>query len=93
MTDRDAFKILSLQPKEWPAAVEKLSGVERDDLARRLADFAQSAAWLSAYAEQRHGCGCGDQGHGDAVDSAKRAQAGVREALGFTYPNRGVLSL
>ena len=93
MTDRDALKILSLPPVEWPAAVEALNISERGELADILTHFAQQSAWLSVYAEQRNGCGCGDQGHESAAKAAQCAQVETRKALGFTYPKSGVLSL
>jgi hypothetical protein len=44
---------------------------------------------MAEYIEQRCLTGCGDQGHDDAVKAANKVLAGVRKAMGFTYPKRG----
>lgn len=72
---------------------DEMSGTQRGKLAEDLQDLALSAAWKSAYLDHRHGSGCGDQGHADSVKHANKVLKAVRQAFGFTYPERGAINV
>lgn len=57
-------------PVDWEKTVDKLTTRERDDLRRELEGISERAAMLAGYLDERHGYGCGDQGHEKAVKRA-----------------------
>jgi hypothetical protein len=75
----------------WQVSYKQLaylaSHVMTDDEKRQLGDhfegLAVNAARIAAYLEQRHGSGCGDQGHEKAVKEQNRVARKVRQAMGY----------
>jgi hypothetical protein len=68
-----ALELVQLGP---PDALSVIAGAGRDnlgDLTRSLEGIAEWATWLARYVDERHGGGCGDQGHKPALASANRA--------------------
>lgn len=63
---------LDLSPIEWEKKVDELSGSQKDELRRYLEGISERAAMLAGYLEERHGYGCGDHGHKNAVKRANR---------------------
>lgn len=64
---------LQFAPVDWEQTINSLTNSERDVLRRQLEGLATCAGKLAAYLDERHGNGCGDQGHLKAVKAANRA--------------------
>ena len=58
-------------PVDWDNIFSNLSAEQRGKVARELEGIALKAAELAAYAEERYGYGCGDQGHDAAVKASR----------------------
>jgi len=69
MTAQD---LMALAPIDWEKTVDGLSISERGELSRKLEGISARAAVLAGYLDERHGYGCGDQGHKKAVRRANR---------------------
>ena len=67
-----AKKLMETAPVDWEKAVDKILTRQRDELRRQLEGTAERAAVLAGYMDERHGYGCGDQGHKKAVKQANR---------------------
>ncbi len=67
-----AQELMQLAPVDWEKTVDGISTRERDDLRRELEGIGERAASLAGYLDERHGYGCGDQGHRKAVKKANR---------------------
>jgi hypothetical protein len=67
-----AKKLMATAPVDWEKAVDKILTRQRDELRRQLEGIAERAAVLAGYMDERHGYGCGDQGHKKAVKQANR---------------------
>ena len=63
-------RLLAKAPIEWQKAVDRMSRSERNDAARAFEGIAKRAAMLAGYLDERHGYGCGDQGHDKGVETA-----------------------
>lgn len=70
MKKTKAQRFMRLAPVDWEKAVDKLMIEERDEIRRELEGIAERAAMLAGYLDERHGYGCGDQGHSKAVKTA-----------------------
>lgn len=75
--------ILTLAPVDLQEHVNGLSTEERRSLCEQIEVISDRAAFVSQYLGERHGYGCGDQGHDDAVKAANKARRKVRNAFGF----------
>jgi len=92
-TDELIEDVLTCAPSMWRMKVEQLSMEEARALDAALADQVERMTFLRSYISDRAGlAGCGDQGHESANSNAKRAVAGARKAMGFSYPKRGPLA-
>ena len=67
-----AETLLKLAPIDWEKTVDKLKENQRDELRREMGEIAKRAAMLEGYLDERHGYGCGDQGHEKAIKRANR---------------------
>ena len=74
----------------WSSTAERLEPEQLMELEREAVVHAVHYARLSEYLSCRHGCGCGDQGHDDAVKAQNKVAAKVRRALGFTLPRQDI---
>lgn len=63
---------LHLAPVEWEATAERLTTDERDRLRQELELITERAGMFAAYLDERHGYGCGDQGHEKAIKAANK---------------------
>ena len=70
---RKARALFGSAPVDWERKVDKLTSKERDELRREFEGISLRAGELAAYIDQRHGFGCGDQGHGKAVKAMMKA--------------------
>ena len=77
------FDKLERPAVEWGAMAEEIRG-ELSTVVRDLEAVAERAARLARYLDQRHGNGCGDQGHKSAVKAQNRAGRVVHEKV-FGY--------
>ena len=84
--------LLGTAPRDWQAAVDRMSVDQRSGVALSAAFIAQRAAGLAAYLEARSACG-GDLGHEKAAKRCAAAEIKARRVLGFTDPRAGVLHL
>lgn len=73
-------------PAEWQELVESLTGEEAREVEDRMNAEAQRCAQLATYVMYRKTTGCGDQGHRTATREMENVRAGVRKALGYSYP-------
>ena len=64
--------LIKKAPVEWEKTVNRLSSVDRGTLRKELEAISERAGMLAAYLDERHGYGCGDQGHGKAVKSVNK---------------------
>lgn len=71
-------------PVEWEALADGLGETERAVVARQYEVMALHLIRFAEYMNQRHGYGCGDQGHKAAVKEQNRVANRVRKALGYT---------
>jgi hypothetical protein len=70
---KDAYKMITeVAPVDLKDYVEKMKTQEMDLLRRELEGIAERAAFLAGYLDERHGYGCGDQGHDKAVKTANK---------------------
>jgi len=82
MTSEEAVK--NYAPAQWADLFEKLGGEDLRELIKDLEAVAERAAMMATYLEERHGYGCGDQGHASAVKACNRAARIVHcRALGY----------
>ena len=89
MIDAETLNVLELAPVEFDAfCSDSANRAKLQTLEQTLEGIATGAARLAAYLGQRHGYGCGDQGHDRAVRESNKVVAKVRRALGFhvTHP-------
>lgn len=63
---------IELAPIDWEKKVDNLTSKQRDDLRRALENVSERAAMLAGYLDERHGYGCGDQGHTKAIKRANK---------------------
>lgn len=70
---RAARLLLKTAPAALERAADRMSAVERRNVSRELEHLARYAAFLGVYLSERHGYGCGDQGHRSAVKKANSA--------------------
>jgi hypothetical protein len=64
--------LMSTAPYDWQKAIDAMSEKERDELRKQFEVISEKAGILAGYLEERHGYGCGDQGHEKAVKQANR---------------------
>ena len=83
---------LATAPSNYDAAVSAMTGEQKQELENWLDSVCERAALLSGYLDARGASGCGDNGHAEGVRHANLTLVKVRKALGFTYPNRGVVN-
>lgn len=69
----EAKTLMKKAPIDWRKAIERLHTDERDEMRRKLEAISERAGMLAAYIDERHGYGCGDQGHDKAVKEMNRA--------------------
>ncbi len=87
MDDDKAYLLLHLGKEDFRKWCEDpINKQDLQDIELRLSCIAQGAAERATYIGMRHGHGCGDQGHEDADDEAKKVLKGVRKAMGYSYP-------
>ena len=67
-----AKNLMKKAPIDWEKIVDKLSQNERQDLRESLENISERAGILAGYLDERHGYGCGDQGHDKAVKTMNR---------------------
>lgn len=67
----------------WEAWADKMKPEQREGYIKALEEMAIRAAWMAGYLESRHGSGCGDQGHADAVKNSDKVRTRIRRALGY----------
>jgi len=67
-----AQDLMNLAPKDWEKTIDAIPEKERDSLRRELEGISERSGALSGYLEERHGSGCGDQGHEKAMKKAMR---------------------
>jgi hypothetical protein len=85
MIDAEVLKLLEQAPVEFDAFCSEPDNRARlQSLEQALEGITTGAARLAAYLGQRHGYGCGDQGHDQAVRESNKVVANVRRALGYT---------
>lgn len=68
--------------REWFPPADKRDSIQ--EVSRELDRLIIQAARLREYLDQRDGCGCGDQGHADAVMASNITAGKIRKALGFS---------
>jgi hypothetical protein len=78
------LSLLELAPVDWEKAVDKLTTSQRNEAAKELEFLSLRAAELSQYLVERHGYGCGDQGHKAGMRRAnKRGKIVWMKAFGY----------
>jgi hypothetical protein len=65
-------ELMNIAPMDWEKTVDSMSSKEKDDMRRKLEGISLRAGELAGYLDERHGYGCGDQGHRAAVKEANR---------------------
>ena len=74
--DKDNKKAIRLitktAPIEWEKLVDTMPTGEREVLRQELEGISERAAVLAGYLDERHGYGCGDRGHENAIKRANR---------------------
>lgn len=79
-----AFRLIHTAPADLEEITESLTATERHQLADALQHIARYAGFAGMYLEERHGYGCGDQGHRKAVTVGNRAMKKIwMQAFGF----------
>lgn len=73
MNTKKAIELIHMDPPEVIVAIEAMTPDTMFDVRKSLEAVAEWATWLARYVDDRHGCGCGDQGHARALISANRA--------------------
>lgn len=79
-----------LSLSEVKAFTEKLTQVERMEIARHLEGQARYMVRLATYIEARAGYGGSDNGHDLAVKAQNDKEFAVAKALGYTSPKRDI---
>jgi hypothetical protein len=77
MNRETALTMMSLALAAWQGTVDIMSPTVRRELAIELEAIAERAAMLAEYLNERHGAGCGDQGHQQAMRKANKAGQAV----------------
>ena len=75
--------LLRLAPISWQETADKMGPQERNEARQALEAISARAGMLAAYLDERHGSGCGDQGHAKALRQANRTQRAIRKAFGY----------
>jgi hypothetical protein len=70
--ERAVEKLLSIAPIEYRSCIEKMPRQDMEGAQRLLEGLAERAAMLAGYLDERHGYGCGDQGHEKAVKTMNK---------------------
>jgi len=70
---KETLDLLQMAPIGVQAYVDNLASEKRDQCRRDMEGIAYFAAAYAAYLDERHGHGCGDQGHKDADKAALKA--------------------
>lgn len=83
-------RLLKLPPAKWEAAADRMATRDRSEIVRELDALLDKAARLRGYFDERHGYGCGDQGHKSAVKECNRLGAKIRRTLGYSYPRQDI---
>ena len=65
--------LMESAPVEWEKLIDTVSSERKGELVRELEAISERAGILARYIDERHGYGCGDQGHEKAVKSMNRA--------------------
>lgn len=65
-------RYLSIPPVNWDKTVGRMKPGEIVEAIRYLEGMAMKCATFAAYLDERHGGGCGDQGHKKAVRNSNR---------------------
>jgi hypothetical protein len=89
MIDAEVLNLMEQAPVEFDAFCSQPANRARlQTLEQALEGIATGADRLAAYMGQRHGYGCGDQGHDRAVRESNKVVATVRRAFGYhvTHP-------
>ena len=86
-----AQELLKAPLIEWPERAEKLDIQVKQEVENELSAVIQRATLLEAYVARRWNTGCGDQGHSSSAKHANNTLVKVRRALGYTYPERGMV--
>jgi hypothetical protein len=71
MNRRD--ELLKVAPFDLEKTVDALSSEDRRKLCKEFEALAERAAMYARYLDERHGYGCGDQGHAKAVKAMNKA--------------------
>ena len=64
--------IMKKAPIQWEKTIDKMNSESRQILCKELEDIAECATILAGYVDERHGYGCGDQGHIKAVTTSNK---------------------
>lgn len=74
LSNSGLLQILEQPPVEWEALADELrANTDLQETVNQLEAVAERAARLAAYLDERHGHGCGDQGHKAAVKAQNKA--------------------
>jgi hypothetical protein len=87
---KETLDLLQLAPCGVRAYVDKIPSAKRDQCRRDMEGIAYFAAAYAAYLDERHGGGCGDQGHKDADKAALKAARSIwTKIFGYNAHNDG----
>lgn len=78
LSDEARKMLFELAPVDFQSFVDDLSSVDRQKLADELEGIAIQATFTHAYVQERHGYGCGDQGHEVSAKAANKARRKIR---------------
>lgn len=78
-------------PVQWSTIAEsEVRKPEIQDVIGTLSQMAIRLAMFGEYLDQRHGFGCGDQGHETAVRKCNSLQTKIRRAMGYTQARNDI---
>lgn len=84
ITATEAINAMKKYPaSKWERWADGMTMEQRRAYVYMLGEIAARAAWMAAYLDSRHGSGCGDQGHAQAVKDSNKVLAKVRKAFGY----------
>ena len=79
-----AITMMKKAPIDWKKSVDRMTSVNKRELAIELENVASVAAMQAEYLNERYGYGCGDQGHEKAEKSANKAGRAIwRKVFGY----------
>lgn len=65
-------RLMSIPPVSWRQEADAMKPEDLDGARRFLEGIAERCATFAAYLDERHGYGCGDQGHKKGVEKANK---------------------